>query len=124
MVTKVFNIQPFFFISIICDLKFVTGIPLFAFKFMILVSRFTRKDNCLFCLYLHTFHFLRLKQKMDSLLFLIKKHNNNKTVGYNQGRAETFGGAGAQSIKGAHGTRLLIGLCSLLICVSKWMLLY
>ncbi len=41
-----------------------------------------------------------------------------------QGRAETFGGAGPQSIKGAHGTRLLIGLCSLLICVSKWMLLY
>ncbi len=41
-----------------------------------------------------------------------------------QGRAETFGGAGAQSIKGAHGTRLLIGLCSLLICVSKWILLY
>ncbi len=41
-----------------------------------------------------------------------------------QGRAETFGGAGAQSIKGAHGTRLLIGLCSLLICASKWMLLY
>ncbi len=27
--------------------------------------------------------FLRLKQKMDSLLFLIKKHNNNKTVRYN-----------------------------------------
>ncbi len=50
---------------------------------MILLSRFTRKDNCLFCLYLYTFHFLRLKQKMDSLLFLIKKHNNNKTVGYN-----------------------------------------
>ncbi len=41
-----------------------------------------------------------------------------------QGRAETFGGAGAQSIKGAHGTQLLIGLCSLLICASKWMLLY
>ncbi len=40
-----------------------------------------------------------------------------------QGRAETFGGAGAQSIKGAHGTWLLIGLCSLLIYVSKWMLL-
>ncbi len=37
---------------------------------------------------------------------------------------QTFGGAGAQSIKGAHGARLLIGLCSLLICVSKWMLLY
>ncbi len=54
MVTKVFN--PFFFISIICDLNFVTGIPFFAFtfKFAILVSRFTRKDNCLFCLYLYT----------------------------------------------------------------------
>ncbi len=26
--------------------------------------------------------------------------------------------------KGAHRTQLLIGLCSLLICVSKWMLLY
>ncbi len=25
---------------------------------------------------------------------------------YNQGRAETFGGAGAQNIKGAHETRL------------------
>ncbi len=87
MVTKVFNIQPVLFISIICDLNFVTGIPLFAFtftfKFTILVSRFTSKDNGLFCLYLYTFHFLRLKQKMDSLLFLIKKHNNNKTVGYN-----------------------------------------
>ncbi len=35
-----------------------------------------------------------------------------------QGCAETFGEAGAQSIKGAHGTLLLIGLCSLLICVS------
>ncbi len=33
--------------------------------------------------YLYTFHFLRLKQKMDSLIFLIKKHNNNKTVRYN-----------------------------------------
>ncbi len=77
MVTKVFNIQPFF-ISIICDLNFVTGIPLFAFTFPILVSCFTRKDNGLFC-----FHFLRLKQKMDLLLFLIKKHNNNKTVIYN-----------------------------------------
>ncbi len=29
------------------------------------------------------FHFLRLKQKMDSLLFLIKKFNNNKKAGYN-----------------------------------------
>ncbi len=32
-------------------------------------------------------------------------------------------GAGTQSIKGAHGTRLLIGLCPLLKCVSNWMLL-
>ncbi len=47
-----------------------------------------------------------------------------KSLALEQGRAETFGGAGAQSIKGAHGTWLLIGLCSLLICVSKWMLLY
>ncbi len=53
---------------------------------------------------------------IDSYICLTHKHH--------QGRAETFGGAGAQSIKGAHGTRLLIGLCSLLICVSKWMLLY
>ncbi len=28
-----------------------------------------------------------------------------------QDHVETFGGAGAQSIKGAHGTRLSIGLC-------------
>ncbi len=47
-----------------------------------------------------------------------------KTYGQEQGRIETFEGAGAQSIKGAHGTCLLMGLCSLLMCVSKWMLLY
>ncbi len=82
MVTKVFNIQPVLFISIICDLYFVTGIPLFCFHLKYLGVSFTRKDNGLFCLYLHTFHFLRLKQKMDSLVFLIKKHNNNKTVAY------------------------------------------
>ncbi len=41
-----------------------------------------------------------------------------------QGRAETFGEAGAQSIKGAHGTRLLIGLCSLLICLQNCKILY
>ncbi len=29
-----------------------------------------------------------------------------------QGRAETFGGAGAQNIKGAHETQLTIGLCT------------
>ncbi len=34
---------------------------------------------CFACIY--TFHFLRLKQKMDS--FLLKKHNNNKAVRYN-----------------------------------------
>ncbi len=40
-----------------------------------------------YTLHLYTFHFLRQKnkKKMDLLLFLIKKHNNNKTVttGYN-----------------------------------------
>ncbi len=40
-----------------------------------------------------------------------------------QGRAETYGGACTQSVKGAHGTWLLIGLCSLLICATKLMLL-
>ncbi len=33
--------------------------------------------------YIYTFHFLRLKQKMGSLLFLIKQHNYKKTVGCN-----------------------------------------
>ncbi len=47
-------------------------------------SPFTRKYNYLFCLHLFTFHFLRLKQKMDYFLFLIKKHNNNKTAGYDK----------------------------------------
>ncbi len=71
--------------------------------------------------------------------FITDYSNNRKTVkdilqlekllmgnpgSVQQGRAVTFGGAGAQSLKGAHRTRLLIGLCSLLICVSKWMLLY
>ncbi len=54
----------------------------FAFEFAILWSSFTRKYNCLFCLHLFTFHFLRLKQKMDNLLFLIKRHNKNETAGY------------------------------------------
>ncbi len=54
-------------------------------------------------------------------VFNIFNNNNNTNT---QGHAETFGGACAQSIKGAHGTQLLIGLCSLLICVSKWRLLY
>ncbi len=62
----------------------MTGIPFFVrFHFQIrdLGVTFYKKRE-LFCLYLYTFHFLRLKQKMDSLLFLIKKHNN-KTVCYN-----------------------------------------
>ncbi len=49
------------------------------------------QDNILFLIILNiinifslfTFHFLRLKQKMDYLLFLIKKHNNKYTAGYN-----------------------------------------
>ncbi len=57
-----------------CEQEFLFSCP-FTFEFGILVSRFTRKDYCLFFLYLYTFHFLRLKQKMDSLLFIIKKHN-------------------------------------------------
>ncbi len=83
MVTKVFNIQPVLFHQYYLWFKFCDRNSFFHFKICILVSGFTRKDNCLFCLYLYTFHFLRLKQKMDSLLFLIKKHNNNKTVRYN-----------------------------------------
>ncbi len=60
MVTKVFNIQPFF-ISIICDLNFVTGE--FLFRALSLsnsrswVSRFT-------------FHFLRLKQNDGFIVIL------------------------------------------------------
>ncbi len=42
----------------------------FTFEFAILLSGFTRKDNRLFCLQIYLFRFLRLKQKMDSLLFL------------------------------------------------------
>ncbi len=84
MVTKVFNIQPFF-ISIICDLnceqEFLFSCA-FTFKFAILVSALQEKIIVGFA-YLYTFYFLRIKQKIDSLLFLIKKHNNNKTVGYN-----------------------------------------
>ncbi len=42
------------------------------------------QENIIVCFaYLFTFDFLRLKQKMDYLLFLNKKHNNNKTAGYN-----------------------------------------
>ncbi len=60
----------------------------------------------------------------STLQLLVGLAESKISITITQGRAETFGGAGAQSIKGAHGTRLLIGLCSLLICVSKWMLLY
>ncbi len=85
------TIQPVLFISSITfDLNSVNGsllrcyksraLDVFTFEFAIL-SGFTRKDNCLFCLHLYLFHLLRQKKKMDSLLFLIKKHNN-KTVRY------------------------------------------
>ncbi len=37
----------------------------FAFEFAILLWCFKRKENCLFCLHLYIFHFLRLKQKMQ-----------------------------------------------------------
>ncbi len=59
IVTKVFNIKPVLFHQYYLWFKLWTGIPFFAFtfKFAILVSRFTRKDNCLFCFYLYTFHF-------------------------------------------------------------------
>ncbi len=85
MVTKVFNIQPFF-ISIICDLNFVNRNSFFR-----ALSPSNSRSWChvlqekiiVYFAYLYTFNFLRLKQKMDSLLFLIKKHNNNKTVSYN-----------------------------------------
>ncbi len=89
---KVFNIQPVLFQQYYLWFKFCEQEFLFSsvFKFAILVSRFTRKDNR-FVLHIyiytyihtHTFHFLRLKQKMDSLLFLIKKHNYKKTLGCN-----------------------------------------
>ncbi len=83
MVTKVFNIQPFF-ISI-CDLKnFVNRNS--SFRALSLSNsrswcHVLQEKIIVYFAYLYTFHFLRLKQKMDSLL-LIKKHNN-KTVGYN-----------------------------------------
>ncbi len=85
MVTKVFNIQ-LFFIQYYLWFKFCdrnSSFRALSLSIRDLGVTFYKKDNCLFCLYLYTFHFLRLKQKMDSLLFLIKKHNNNKTVGYN-----------------------------------------
>ncbi len=53
-----------------------------AFEYTNLLSCFTGKDNRVFGSHLDTFHFLRLKQKMNLLSFLIKKLNN-KTVGYN-----------------------------------------
>ncbi len=82
MVMKVFNIQPVVFHQYYLWFIFCEEL-LFLLHLKDLGVSFTRKDNGLFCLYLYTFHFLRLKQKMYSLVFLIKKHNNNKTVGYN-----------------------------------------
>ncbi len=77
-------------------------------------------------MYIHYFQAC-IDNKVDLIILALANKINFAlawTKGILQGRAETFGGAGAQSIKGAHGARLLIGLCSLLICVSKWMLLY
>ncbi len=89
MATEVFNIQPLLFHQYYLWFKFCDRNSSFCFHFHDLESEkkitfaLQENKNCLFCLYLYTFHFLRLKQKMDSLLFLIKKHNNNKTVLYN-----------------------------------------
>ncbi len=82
MVTKVFNIQPVLFHQYYLWFIFCDRNSFLCFHLKYIGVSFTRKDNGLFCLYLYTFHFLRLKQKMDSLVFLIKKHNNNKTVAY------------------------------------------
>ncbi len=81
---KVFNIQTFF-ISIICDLNFVNRNS--SFRVLSLSNSWswchTLQEKIIVCFaYIYT-PFTRLKQKMDSLLFLIKKHNNNKTVPYN-----------------------------------------
>ncbi len=85
MVTKVFNIQPVLFHQYYLWFKFCDRNS----SFRVLSLSNSRswchilQEKIIVCFaYLYTFHFLRLKQKMDSLL-LIKKHNNNKTVGYN-----------------------------------------
>ncbi len=49
----------------------------------ILVSRLQEKIIVCFAYIYTSFTFLWLKQNMDPLLFLIKKHNYNKIVRYN-----------------------------------------
>ncbi len=90
--------------------------------------KLSRKKQCSLCAQYATHCIIHIAIHFNS--FKTQQMEDKKDIftwiceGREQGRAETFGGAGAQSIKGAHGARLLIGLCSLLICVSKWMLLY
>ncbi len=57
-------------------------LSLFAFEFAIFSH--VLQENIIVCFaYIYSPFTLILKLKMDSLLFLIKKHNNNKTAGYN-----------------------------------------
>ncbi len=75
MVTKVFNIQPVLFHQYyylwfeFCDRKFLfyyvisPASDAFTFEFAILLSRFTRKDHCLFCLHLTSIHLSLFKTK-------------------------------------------------------------
>ncbi len=83
---KVFNIQPVLFHQYYLCFKFCDRNS--SFRVLSLSNSrswcHASQEKIIVCFaYIYTFHFLRLKQKMDSLLFLIKKHNNNKTVGYN-----------------------------------------
>ncbi len=56
------------------------ALDVFTFEFAIL-SGFTRKYNSVLLTSI-PLSLIKTKKKMDSLLFLIKKHNNNKTVRY------------------------------------------
>uniref|UniRef100_A0A8C1X5R8 Hemoglobin, beta adult 2 n=1 Tax=Cyprinus carpio TaxID=7962 RepID=A0A8C1X5R8_CYPCA len=62
-------------------------------------------------------------KNLDNIKDNFRVHATSLFSKFELGRAETFGGVGAQSIKGAYGIRLEIALCSLLIRVSKRMLL-
>ncbi len=71
MVTKVCNINPFFFISII----FVNRNCFFR---ALSLSIQNRDLGGFAYIYYNTYIYLRLKQKMDSLLILIKRKHNYK----------------------------------------------
>ncbi len=67
---------------------------------------------------------IRHKNNMDHKLNITvtywrrgEKYSQLNRAGH-QGRAETFGGTGAQSIKGAHGTRLLIAVPLADLCIE------